>query len=343
MHNPTSGWFPDGMWTWWKGLVGFSVRATTRLRPRRLTCSGSSGFLRFHAPREAISLREDHVNEFLTHLAVGENVAASTQNQALCALLLFYDKVVGLPLDRIEGLVRARRPKTRPTVLARHEVDALLSAFDGVPLLICQLLYGSGLRLNEALNLRVKDIDFYRREIAIRVGKGQKDRVTMLPNPGILGLRQHLRRVQSQHEKDLALGLGRVALPLALGRKYPNAEREWLWQWVFPAASHYADKSTGMRYRHHVHPSVVQKAVRQAAARAGIQKHVTPHTLRHSFATHLLENGYDIRTVQELLGHASVKTTQIYTHVLNRGGFGVRSPLDGVTEANSAGTRYLLP
>jgi integron integrase len=236
--------------------------------------------------------------------------------------------VLGRPLDRLEELVRARRPKRRPTVLSAMETRMLLSELDGPVLLVCQLLYGSGLRLNEALNLRVKDIDFDRREIVIREGKGGKDRITMLPDAATAPLRVQLSWRKKLHEKDLAAGLGRAPMPFALARKYPKGDQQWPWQWVFPAASHYLDEATNTLHRHHLHPSVVQKAVREAASRAGIPKHVTPHALRHSFATHLLENGYDIRTVQELLGHASVKTTQIYTHVLNRGGFGVRSPLD---------------
>jgi integron integrase len=292
-------------------------------------------FARFHRGADLMSLREYEVNAFLTHLAVEESVAASTQNQALCAILFFYDKVAGQPLDRIDGVVRARRPKRRPTVLSTQDVQCLLSELHGVPLLVCQLLYGSGLRLNEALTLRVKDLDLVRGEILVHQAKGNKDRITMLPEAAISGLRRHLSRVRRLHERDLALGLGRVALPGALARKYKNAEREWAWQWIFPASTHYTDSATGVRYRHHLHPTVIQKAVRAAALNADMPKHVTPHTLRHSFATHLLESGYDIRTVQELLGHASVKTTQIYTHVLNRGGYGVRSPLDGILSSNA--------
>ena len=273
--------------------------------------------------------------------AVQENVAASTQNQALAAILFLYDKVLGEPLDRVEGVVRARRPKRIPTVLSREETERVFAQLEGVPLLICQLLYGSGLRLNEALSLRIKDLDFARREISIKEAKGGKDRVTMLPEPSVMPLKAHVESVRAQHQQDLRRGLGRVQLPNALGRKYPNAERQWSWQWVFPAASHFVEQESGIRYRYHVHPTVVQKAVSAAAARAKVSKHVTPHTLRHSFATHLLENGYDIRTVQELLGHASVKTTQVYTHVLNRGGLGVRSPLESLGSFNNAPRRPL--
>ncbi|MGH2811398.1 MAG: integron integrase [Actinomycetota bacterium] len=287
-------------------------------------------FIKFVSQRELDLIREREVNEFLTNLAVKENVAASTQNQALSALLFLFDKVLGRPLDRIEGVVRARKPQRLPTVLSRAEVEALLSELDGVPRLVAQLLYGGGMRLNEVLNLRVKDIDFDRREITIREGKGKKDRVTMLPGAVIVPLNCHLAEVKRIHDADLARGLGRVPLPTALDRKYPRADREWVWQWVFPASSYYTDRETRLEYRYHLHPTVVQKAVRAAALRAGIPKHVTPHVLRHSFATHTLEDGYDIRTIQELLGHASVRTTQVYTHVLNRGGHGVRSPLDAM-------------
>jgi integron integrase len=274
---------------------------------------------------------EQHVNEFLTHLAVEGNVAASTQNQALAALLFLYEHVLNEPLDRIEGVVRAQKPPRVPVVMSREEVSAVLSATTGVPRLVCMLLYGSGLRISEAVSVRVKDLNFDRRELVVRDGKGAQDRVTMLPDSLRGPLQEHLRRVKAQHDADLAAGTGTVALPGALARKYPNADREWAWQRVFPARSHYVDRETGIRRRHHLHETVVQKAVRRAALEAGIGKHVTSHTFRHSFATHLLESGYDIRTVQELLGHQDVRTTQIYTHVLNRSGHGVRSPLDGIT------------
>lgn len=249
-------------------------------------------------------------------------------------MLLLYDKVLGQPLDKVEGVVRARKSTHRPVVLSRQEVGVLFEQLEGVPLLVCQLLYGSGLRVDEALSVRVKDLDFDRLEITVRQGKGKKDRMPMLPSSTVLPLRKHLRSVKTLHKHYLSLGLGRVPLPNALGRKYQNAELEWPWQWVFPAATHFTDRDNGDTYRYHLHSSVVQKAVRAGAQRAQIPKHVTPHVLRHSFATHLLESGYDIRTVQELLGHASVKTTQIYTHVLNKGALGVRSPLDRFGESD---------
>jgi integron integrase len=287
-------------------------------------------FLRFHHGTDPLSLGEDRVNAFLTYLAVREDVSASTQNQALCALLFFFDRVAGQPLDRVEGVIRARRIKRRPTVLSRQEVEVLFGQLEGIPLLVCQILYGSGLRLDEALSLRIKDVDFRRGEILVRQAKGNKDRVTMLPAASRDGLRNQLIALRARYEYDVKVGLGRVPLPGALRRKYRNAETSWPWQWIFPAGSLYRDESTGLRCRPHLHPTVIQKAVHNAAIRAKLSKHVTPHTLRHAFATHLLENGYDIRTVQELLGHASVKTTQIYTHVLNKGGHGVRSPLDAI-------------
>ncbi|MCA1839601.1 MAG: integron integrase [Actinomycetota bacterium] len=273
-------------------------------------------------------LSEAAVNAFLTDLATKKSVAASTQNQALSALLFFYDHVMGKPLDRLDGVIRARRSKREPVVLAKEEVAALFKELEGEPKLVCMLLYGSGLRLEEGLSLRVKDVDMIRREIVVRQSKGRKDRVTMLADSVIPSLKQHLVAVRRIHDADLAMGLGRVPMPNALARKYQGVDSQWAWQWIFPATSHYLDKQTRVKHRYHLHPSVIQKAVRAAALRADIPKHVTPHTLRHSFATHVLGNGYDIRTVQDLLGHEDVRTTQVYTHVLNRGGFGVISPLD---------------
>jgi integron integrase len=250
-------------------------------------------FLAFHGA-------ESDVNRFLTHPAIRENVAASTQNQALAAVLFLYQHVLEQPLDRIEGVVRARKPKRLPVVLTRDEVQAILTELEGVPRLVCALLYGAGLRLLEGLGLRVKDLDFGRGEITVGQGKGRKDRVTMLPGALLEALQDHLRRVRQQQEADLKSGLGQAPLPDALARKYPNAGREWGWQSVFPASSHYLDRKTGIRHRHHLHESVIQKAVHQAAQRVGLTKRVTTHAFRHSIATHPLEDGYDIRTVQEL-------------------------------------------
>ena len=285
-------------------------------------------FILFHHRRHPMALTEQDISAFLSHLAVAGNVAASTQNQALAAILFLYEKVLKKPLDRIEDVVRAKRPKRLPVVLTQSEVEALLSHMHGTERLIATLLYGSGLRLMEALRLRVKDIDFQRNEIVVRDGKGQKDRVTMLPESFKPALAAHLERVRHQHQQDLDRGFGRVYLPFALARKYPNAAAEWGWQYVFPATTLSTDPRSGQRRRHHLHESVVSRALSRAVKAAGITKHVTAHVLPHSFATHLLENGYDIRTVQELLGHKDVSATMIYTHVLNRGGRGVRSPAD---------------
>jgi integron integrase len=272
----------------------------------------------------------EFLNRFMTHLAVEDHVSASTQNQALSAILFLYERVLEQPMNRLEGVVRAKRPKRLPVVLTRAEVATVLSRMSGVPRLVATLQYAGGLRVLEALQLRVKDLDFATGEVVIREGKGNKDRRSTCPAALHDQFRVQLANVQRQHDHDLSRGDGRAPLPDALIRKFPTADREWRWQWVFPATSHYVDSRTGVRHRHHLHESVIQKAVRQAAIDAGLTKRVTTHAFRHSFATHLLEDGYDIRTVQELLGHSDIKTTMIYTHVLNPGGRGVRSPLDGL-------------
>ncbi len=270
----------------------------------------------------------DEIRCFLSYLAITQHVSASTQNQALCALVFFYGRVLGKNLEPIATIERAKAPRRLPVVLTRREVKAVLDAMSGVPRLVCWLLYGAGLRLVECLSLRVKDIDFERNELTIRDGKGAKDRVTMLPAARRQELLEQLERVQHQHRGDLAHGRGRAPLPSALAKKYPSAASEWGWQYVFPATSFYTDRDTGIQHRHHLHETVIQKAMREAVRRNRLAKPATPHTLRHSFATHLLEDGYDLRTIQELLGHSDVSTTMIYTHVLNRGGRGVRSPAD---------------
>jgi integron integrase len=285
-------------------------------------------YVLFHQKRHPQEMGMPEVEAFLTDLAVHQRVAASTQNQALSALLFLYAEVLQQPLAGPLNPVRAKQPKRLPVVLTRTEVRRVLDALTGVQHLMGQLLYGSGLRLMECLRLRVKDLDFDQRQIVVRDGKGAKDRVTMLPDRLVTPLQDHLQHVKLVHERDCRNGYGAVYLPDALERKYPNAQREWIWQYVFPAESLSTDPRTQIVRRHHLDESGLQKAVRRAAQLADIQKHVTCHTFRHSFATHLLESGYDIRTVQELLGHADVKTTMIYTHVLNRGGRGVRSPLD---------------
>jgi integron integrase len=287
-------------------------------------------FLTHYGQRDAAGMRADEIRSFLSNLAVNERVSASTQNQALCALVFLYGRVLGLDLESLEGVEWAKAPRRLPVVLTRGEVKALLEKMNGVPQLVCRILYGAGLRLVEGLSLRVKDLDFERSELTIRDGKGAKDRVSVLPASCQKDLLEHLARVRRLHERDLEHGLGRAPLPFALAEKYRNADREWAWQYVFPASSLYTDGTTGIRHRHDVHETVVQKAMAEGVRRSGLTKPATPHTLRHSFATHLLDSGYDIRTVQELLGHSDVQTTMIYTHVLNRGGRGVRSPADGL-------------
>jgi integron integrase len=289
-------------------------------------------FIVFHGKRHPSELGSVEITAFLNHLAVQGCVAAATQNQALNALVFLYRRVLCVEAPRLEGLVRAKQPRRLPVVLTPEEVRALLRRLDGPSLLVASLLYGSGLRLLEALTLRVKDLDFGAGEIRVRDGKGRKDRVVPLPHSIAEPLRDHLERVRELHARDCELGFGEVGLPGALARKYPSASREWGWQWVFPATTRYVDPEAGVERRHHLHETAVQRAVARAVRRAGIAKHASSHTLRHSFATHLLLTGYDIRTVQELLGHRDVKTTMIYTHVLNKAGLGVRSPLDEVAK-----------
>src|SRR5438094_4863230 len=285
-------------------------------------------FVRFCGMKHPLELGERDVERFLTSLAVDGRVSASTQNQALAALVFLYDRALGRPLGLFADVVRAKASKRLPVVLTREEVQAVLGAMSGVPVLVAALLYGSGLRLLEALQLRVKDVDVARREIVVRGGKGDRDRRTMLPAVLISPLLRHLSTVREAHERAVARGAARVELPDGIARKVPGASAEWAWQWVFPAQREHGGGPGGERSRHHLHETVIQRAFRVALQRAGISKRATCHTLRHSFATHLLEDGYDIRTVQELLGHRDVSTTMIYTHVLNRGGRGVRSPAD---------------
>ena len=287
-------------------------------------------FVRFCGMRHPRELGPGDVTRFLSSLAVERRVSASTQNQALAALVFLYRDVLDMPVGWLHAMVRAKRPGRLPVVFTRDEVRKLLAQLQGggAASLVVELLYGSGMRLLEALCLRVKDVDFGANEIAVRGGKGDRDRRTMLPERVQAALLRHLAEVRKQHERDVAAGAGWVALPGALGLKYPNAGREWGWQWVFPAGRAYTDSATHQRRRHHLHQTVVQRAFKEALRASRIAKAASCHTLRHSFATHLLDAGYDIRTVQELLGHRSVETTMIYTHVLNRGGLGVKSPVD---------------
>ncbi len=286
----------------------------------------------FNGRKDPALFGAERVTAFLSQLATERDVAASTQNQALAALLFLYREVLEIDLPWLDQLVRAKRPKRLPVVLSREEVRAVLSAMSGVTLVMASLLYGSGLRLLECCALRVKDLDFQRSQIVVREGKGEKDRVALLPGGLHAALRVQLEAAREQHQRDLALGAGWVDLPHALDRKLPNAGREWPWQWVFPATRTYEHPRTHQTRRHHLHETVVQRAVREGVRASGITKRATCHTFRHSFATHLLEDGTDIRTLQELLGHSDVSTTMIYTHVLDRGPMGIRSPLDRLGE-----------
>lgn len=285
-------------------------------------------YIRFHGKKHPRELGVAEIRGYLTHLAVDKHVAASTQNVALSALLFLYQEVLCSHLPLIEGVVRAKRPKHLPSVFTREEVRRILEHTSGIQGLILKLLYGTGMRLMEGLRLRVKDVEFADLSITVRDGKGNKDRVTMLPASLVPALQGQLQHARNLHRLDLAEGYGDVEMPYALARKYPNAARAWAWQYVFPSERRSVDPRSGRQGRHHIYPNTIQRAMKTAMSVAGVHKHGSCHTLRHSFATHLLEDGYDIRTVQELLGHKDVKTTMIYTHVLNRGGRGVRSPLD---------------
>lgn len=287
-------------------------------------------YIYFHNKKHPRDMGADEVTAFLTHLAVNRNVSPSTQNQALSALLFLYKSVLNIDLPWLNNVQRAKRPKRLPVVFTRDEIRSILCQFEGTRWLIVMLLYGTGMRLMECLRLRVKDIDFGYRQIVVRDGKGAKDRVTLLPETLIEPLKTHFVKIRDMHETDLKNGYGTVYMPDALSRKYPNAYRSWAWQYVFPSSKLSRDPRSGEVRRHHVDESAIQKMLKRAIQNAGIVKPGSTHTLRHSFATHLLEDGYDLRTVQELLGHKDVKTTQIYTHVLNRGAGGVRSPLDRI-------------
>ncbi len=310
-------------------------RVRDTLKMRHYSASTEEAYTRwirdyiiFHDKRHPVTLGTPEITTYLSMLATRRRVSASTQNQARAALLFLYRHVLDQPPEALGEIAQARRPKRLPVVLNRGEVTQLFEHLDGTPRLVCGLLYGSGLRLLESLQLRVKDLDLDRGVLLVRRGKGAKDRRSVVPQ-GLRGpLGQALAAGRLRHTQSLAKGGGWVAVPGALARKYPNAGREWSWQWVFPARRGYRDRETGQARRHHLHETVIQRAVRQAARDAGLTKRVTPHTLRHSFATHLLEDGYDIRTIQELLGHADISTTMVYTHVLNRGPGGVRSPMD---------------
>lgn len=322
------------------GAAPLLDRTRAAIRARHFSPRTEDAYLhwtrRYLAAPEGRAPTEESLAAFLGRLAVEGHVAASTQNQALNALIFFFANALERPVDELRGIARAKRPERLPVVLSREEVRRILSRMSGAPRLMAALLYGSGLRLMECCRLRIKDLDFDQNQLVVRAGMGDKDRLTALPSSLRDALTAHIAGVRAIHAEDLARGLGRVELPGALARKYPHADRDWGWQWVFPASSHYTDRETGLRRRHHLHESVLQKAFKEARLAARVAKPAGCHSLRHSFATHLMEDGYDIRTIQELLGHADVSTTMIYTHVLNRGGRGVRSPADRLSLDESA-------
>ena len=330
----------------WAGIIHFmdprpatlfgALEERLRLRhfsPRTIVAYGAwvRRFVRFHRGRHPREMGEREITAFLSSLVERGAVSAATQNQALAGLIFLYRNVLDTPVGWLETLTRAKRPHRLPNVLSRNEAGRVLAAISGTPRLVAMVLYGTGVRLSEAMALRIKDVDIARREVLVRGGKGGRDRVTMLPDTLIDPLLLQTDRVRAMHRRDRAAGRGAVALPGGFHIKSPSAPFDVRWQWVFPATRFYRDPASGRWVRHHLHQTVVQRAVVDAGRRAGIAKRVTCHTFRHSFATHLLEAGYDIRTVQELLGHRDLKTTMLYTHVLNRGGRGVRSPLDGLT------------
>ncbi len=315
-----------------KKLLG-RVRDEIRYRHYSIRTEGAylqwiKRFILFHNKKHPSEMGAAEIKEYLTFLAVKGKVASSTQNQALNAIIFLYKNVLNMDIADFSDFKRAKKPVKLPVVLNPDEINKLFMHLEGVYFLIAKLLYGSGLRLLEALRLRIKDVDFTYKEITVRDGKGAKDRVTILPDSIITALKLHLKKVKIIHQQDLQDGYGEVYLPGALEKKYPNAPKSWAWQYVFPAPQLSADPRSGKMRRHHITDSMVQKVIKNAVKLSGINKPATPHTLRHSFATHLLKNGYDIRTVQELLGHKDVKTTMIYTHVLNRGGLAVKSPAD---------------
>ena len=285
-------------------------------------------FIYFHNKKHPEDLDENHISSFLTYLAVQRKVASSTQNQALCALVFLYRDVLKKDLGNFDGLIRAKKTEKLPVVFTRDEIKKILLHLEGTAWIMGQFLYGAGLRLMECIRLRVKDVDFGYKQIMVRDGKGHKDRVTMLPEIVIEPLRRHLLKVKEIHLMDLKSGFGTVYLPYALERKYPHANRNWGWQYVFPASKRSIDPRSGVEQRHHISEAILQRAIKRSILQSGISKPGSSHSMRHSFATHLLEDGYDIRTVQELLGHKDVSTTMIYTHVLNKGGKGVTSPSD---------------